>query len=90
MDAAREDRRERGERNNGVPPREGRASRRPPWHKSSNVLLFDKDVAKMGDFDVSNQSPVTWLRAFTALVFLAPWATMHRSMRPNVLHLLRT
>ncbi|WVZ71336.1 hypothetical protein U9M48_019930 [Paspalum notatum var. saurae] len=25
--------------------------------KSSNILLFDHDVAKIGDFDVSNQSP---------------------------------
>ncbi|PUZ56929.1 hypothetical protein GQ55_5G386100 [Panicum hallii var. hallii] len=25
--------------------------------KSSNILLFDNDVAKIGDFDVSNQSP---------------------------------
>ncbi|KAK3164279.1 hypothetical protein QOZ80_1AG0015170 [Eleusine coracana subsp. coracana] len=25
--------------------------------KSSNVLLFDNDVAKIGDFDVSNQAP---------------------------------
>jgi len=25
--------------------------------KSSNILLFDNDVAKIGDFDISNQSP---------------------------------
>ncbi|XP_052153623.1 pto-interacting protein 1-like [Oryza glaberrima] len=25
--------------------------------KSSNIMLFDNDVAKVGDFDVSNQSP---------------------------------
>jgi len=25
--------------------------------KSSNILLFDHDVAKIGDFDISNQSP---------------------------------
>lgn len=25
--------------------------------KSSNILLFDHDVAKIGDFDISNQAP---------------------------------
>lgn len=25
--------------------------------KSSNILLFDDDVAKIGDFDLSNQAP---------------------------------
>jgi pto-interacting protein 1 len=25
--------------------------------KSSNIMLFDNDVAKLGDFDVSNQAP---------------------------------
>jgi pto-interacting protein 1 len=36
--------------------------------KSSNVLLFDDDVAKMGDFDVSNQAPDTAARIHSTRV----------------------
>ncbi|XP_020590171.1 pto-interacting protein 1-like [Phalaenopsis equestris] len=36
--------------------------------KSSNVLLFDEDVAKIGDFDLSNQSPDTAARLHSTRV----------------------
>ncbi|KAL0903220.1 hypothetical protein M5K25_027580 [Dendrobium thyrsiflorum] len=36
--------------------------------KSSNVLLFDDDVAKIGDFDLSNQSPDTAARLHSTRV----------------------
>jgi pto-interacting protein 1 len=50
--------------------------------KSSNILLFDNDVAKIGDFDISNQSPDMAARLHSTRVlgtfgYHAPEYAMH-------------